>query len=65
MSVIRFYLNMHLYQHRVFKSEVIEFTGLSNHDLVFRYLGDDFKNVFFSLTKAELKKHWQKLPKRS
>jgi hypothetical protein len=53
---------MHLYKNRL-NSEIIEFIGLNNHDLVFRYLGGDLKESFFSLTKETLKKHYIKLPR--
>lgn len=52
--------NMHLYKHRL-NSEIIEFVGLSNHDLQFRYLGEEFKEVFFSLSKETLKRYYVKV----
>jgi len=51
---------MHLYKHRS-TTEIIEFVGLSNHDLVFRYLGEEFKQSFFNLTKETLKKYYTKV----
>jgi hypothetical protein len=55
---------MHLYKNRL-TNETIEFVGLSNHDLQFRYLGEEFKEVFFSLSKETLKIYYVKLPKNA
>lgn len=53
---------MHLYKHR-FTNETIEFVGLSNHDLTFRYLGEEFKEIFFSLSKEIVKRYYVEFPK--
>ena len=48
---------MRLYKHNT-TSELIEFVGLNTHEYVFRYVGDEFKNVFFHVPKAEVEKYW-------
>lgn len=54
---------MHLYRHNLYKNEVIEFVGLANSDLVFRYLGEENKKIYFNIKKADVKIHWVKIKK--
>jgi hypothetical protein len=51
---------MRLYKHKLY-SELIEFIGLGHSDYVFRYLGEEFKDKFFSLSKHDLKQNYIKI----
>ena len=50
---------MHLYSNKSAPSEIIEFIGLNNHDLVFRYVGFPLESSF-SMSKQDLRKYWIK-----
>ena len=53
---------MSVYKHKQYSDE-IELVGIGNaHDeLMFRYIGDEFKDVFFSITRINLKKDYKKI----
>jgi hypothetical protein len=54
----------HLYRHRIYTNDVIEFVGINSGDeIVYRYIGEEFKDVFLSLKKCEFKKNYERIKK--
>lgn len=54
---------MRLYKHNK-STEVIELVGVGHDDLICRWVGWEFKQAFFSITKKDFKNNYVKLPKK-
>jgi len=51
---------MKIYTHKTFKNQKIEFVGQANdNEDSFRYLGDENKEIFFNITRDDVRKYWE------
>ena len=61
MTISKNILHPHYYINKLYNSDVIEFVGVNKHnEFIFRYLGDDNKDIFFSIDKQILNRYYQK-----
>lgn len=48
---------MKLYKHNT-TNELIEFVGLNSLEYVFRYIGPEFKSIYFHIPNSDVIKYW-------
>lgn len=62
MTIARNIRHPHCYVHDMYPSDIIEFVGVNKHnEFIFRYLGKENKDIFFSIDKHVLKSYYRKV----
>jgi len=51
----------HIYRNKFVPTRLIEFVGQDKGDWKFRYLDEEFKEIFFAISRQEVGKYWERV----